>query len=387
MPRVQRTTVTLAIVGVIAWTGVALIALQLAARSALGFDLELLLEAGRAVAAGQQPYDPALIAGAAPDSVSLFYSYPPPVAQALALFAGIPSPVMLVTWWAGALAGSLAAAEALRRRLAPAVSAWDLGLAVAALAPLVLPFAVGLLFGNLDAWFPLLYGAMLLAALAPSPGTAVAGGAALAAAALKLHPASLGVWFLVRALRDRSSGGLRVVVAAFAAALAIVAASLIVGGIGPWSDYALVVQAGAGADIVDPRNAGPAAVITSMMSGDEAMARSLHVGVGVLALLVTAAAAWWRSDPLESFAWAAAASLATLPVTWYHYPSALIPVAIAALLRAPAPQRTRTRGLIVVAGVTAAVAIAALPLLWVAAVLVIAATIASRPVEPAPGVG
>lgn len=387
MPSVQRTTVTLALVGVIAWTGLALIALQLAARSALGFDLELLLEAGRAVAAGQQPYDPALLAGTAPDSVSLFYSYPPPVAQALALFAGIPSTIMLLVWWAGALAGSLVAAEVLRRRLAPAVSGRDLGLAIAALSPLVLPFAVGLLFGNLDAWFPLLYGTMLLAALASSPGTAVAGGTALAVAALKLHPASLGVWFLVRFVRDRSGGGRRVVMAACAAALAIVAASLIVGGTGPWSDYARVVQAGAGADIVDPRNAGPAAVITAWSGGDEAMARSLHIGVGVLAVLVTAAAAWWRPDPLESFAWAAVASLATLPVTWYHYPSALIPVAIAALLRAPGARRMRTRGLIVAAGVTAAVAIAALPLLWVAAGLVIAATIASRPAESAPGVG
>lgn len=387
MPRVQRTTLTLALVGVIAWTGLALIALQLAARSALGFDLELLLEAGRAVAAGQQPYDPALLAGAAPDSVSLFYSYPPPVAQALALFAGIPSTVMLVAWWAGALAGSLAAAEALRQRLAPAVPARDLALAVAAPSPLVLPFTVGLLFGNLDAWFPLLYGTMLLAALAPSPGTAVAGGTALAVAALKLHPASLGAWFLVRALRDRFGGGFNVVVAACAAALAVVAASLIVGGMGPWSDYVRVVQAGAGADIVDPRNAGPAAVITAWLGGDEAMARSLHVAVGVLAVLVTATAAWWRSDPLESFAWAAVASLATLPVTWYHYPSALIPVAIAALLRAPAARQMRTRGLIIAAGVTAAIAIAALPLLWVAAGLVIAATIASRPAAPAPAAG
>ena len=52
----------------------------------------------------------------------------------------------------------------------------------------------------------------------------------------------------------------------------------------------------------------------------------------MLALAVTALRpAWRRSDPLESFAWAAVASLATLPVTWYHYPSALLPIAIAAL--------------------------------------------------------
>ena len=34
-----------------------------------------------------------------------------------------------------------------------------------AVAPLVLPFAIAVLFGNLDAWYPLAYGALLLAAL------------------------------------------------------------------------------------------------------------------------------------------------------------------------------------------------------------------------------
>ena len=78
---------------------------------------------------------------------------------------------------------------------------------VAACAPLTLPFAVGLLFGNLDVWFPLLYGVMLLAAIAPGRATAVGGGVALAFAAVKLHPASLGLWFLTRAFRDRRAEG------------------------------------------------------------------------------------------------------------------------------------------------------------------------------------
>lgn len=378
---VQRTTLTLVVVGGIAWAGLAAIALQLAEGAAVGFDLELLLQAGRDVAAGRSPYDPAMLAGTAPQSTSLFYSYPPPVAQALAPFAGVPSTVMLLGWWAGAAAGLVVVAEALRRRLAPSRSAGQLALAVLALAPLVLPLTVGLLFGNLDAWFPFLYGAMVLAAVAPSRATAIGGGIALALAALKLHPASLGLWFLVRGLRgDRHA--LWATASAVAAGALVIVASVVVGGVGLWSDYALVVQAGSGADIVDPRNAGPAAVATSLLGGDEALARAIHLGVGLAAVAITILAAWRRRDPLESFAWAAAASLATLPVTWYHYPSALMPIALAALLRAPVERRDRVRVLVLAAGVTAAVALLALPLLWVAVALVIAAAVASK-VPPA----
>ena len=60
-------------------------------------------------------------------------------------------------------------------------------------APLVLPFAVALLFGNLDAWYPLLYGALLLAVLpGASKRVGLAGGAAAAIVVIaKLDPAPL----------------------------------------------------------------------------------------------------------------------------------------------------------------------------------------------------
>lgn len=383
----QRATLTLVVVGVIAWAGLVTIALRLSEGSALGFDLELLLQAGRDVAAGRSPYDPAMLAGTAPQSTNLFYSYPPPVAQALAPFAAVPSPVMLLGWWAGAAAGLVAAVEALRRRLAPARPAGQLALAALGLSPLVLPFTVGLLFGNFDAWFPFLYGVMVLAALRATQAAAVGGGIALALASLKLHPASLGVWFVVRGLRgDRQA--LRVAAAAVVTGTLVIAASIAVGGVQPWSEYALVVQAGSRADIVDPRNAGPAALITMALGGDEAFARVIHLVVGIAAMAITILAAWRRRDPLESFAWAAAASLFTLPVTWYHYPSALIPVALAALLRAPVGRRARVRLLVLAAGVAAAVALLALPLLWVAVGLVIAAAATSKvPPEAVPTSG
>src|SRR5688572_29153880 len=88
-----RAVVAAVVAGSIAWIGVIAIGLQLAARSAssLGFDLELLMEAGRDVAAGRSPYAPDLVSGAAPLATSLFYSYPPPVAQAFSLLAAMPS--------------------------------------------------------------------------------------------------------------------------------------------------------------------------------------------------------------------------------------------------------------------------------------------------------
>ena len=381
-----RAVMAAVVAGTIAWVGVIAIGLQLAARtpSSLGFDLELLIEAGREVAAGRSPYAPDLVSGGPPMATSLFYSYPPPVAQAFSLLAAIPEPVIFGLWSIGAIVGLLVATELLRRRLAAHRSPREVLFVVAAFAPLTLPFAVGLLFGNLDVWFPLLYGVMLLAAIAPGRATAVGGGAALALAIVKLHPASLGLWFLTRAFRDdrvegRSSARLSVVTAAVVGAV-ICGTSIVVWGTTVWSEYADVVRAGAQASIVDPRNAGIAAQVASL------------VGAGALA--VTVWAAWRRPDPVESFAWAAAASLATLPVTWYHYPSAMLPIAVAAMLRASGPNTGRVSLLVAAGAVVAAVSIVWLPLLWVAIGLIVAAARASAPAParvpagvPAPATG
>ncbi len=363
----------------IGWIGIIWIGAQLADRStsSLGFDLELLLQAGRDVAAGRSPYAPELVAGGPPLATSLFYSYPPPVAQATSFVSMVPSRLMLILWAIGAVGGYLAATELLRRRLAPHRSRREVLLVAAACAPLTLPFAVALLFGNLDAWFPFLYGVMLLSAVAPVRSTAIAGGVALALASLKLHPASLGVWFVMRAFRDPNHDGRAAARLVFATAVvtgfAAVGLSVLAGGSAMWADYAEVVRAGARATIVDPRNAGLAAQVAALIGSDDAVARTLHVGVGVAAVLLTAWAAWTRADPVESFAWATAASLATLPVTWYHYPSALMPIAVAAMLRASGQDLRRVSLLVIAAAIVAAVALVGLPLLWLAAALVIAA--------------
>ena len=387
-----RTVLAAVVVAVIGWAGVIGIALQLAAMAtpALGFDLELLLEAGRALASGRSPYGVDLVGGAAPTATDLFYSYPPPVAQLMTAFAGVPLSMMLVLWAAGAVGGLLVIAEMLRRRLAPDRASATVLLLIVAAAPLTLPFSVGLLFGNYDVWFPSLYGLMLVAVLAPGRGTDVAGGIGLVLASFKIHPASMALWFVVRWFRDRGGAAGAVLLTAITVGVVVLIVSVGMGGSALWAEYVAVVRSGTGAVIVDPRNAGFAALVASTFGLDDPTARMLHVGVAVLAVGVTTWAGLRHRDPVESFGWATAASLSTLPVTWYHYPSAMIPIAIAAWLRAGPPDRRRVIACLITAELVAVVALVILPLLWLAIGLVILAARWSRQsasVAAAPGGG
>jgi hypothetical protein len=62
-----------------------------------------------------------------------------------------------------------------------------------------------------------------------------------------------------------------------------------------------------------------------------------------------------------------------LPVTWFHYPAAMLPFALAGLLRSRGTAyATRVAGLGIAALIVSIVAIAVLPLIWVAVGLVIA---------------
>ncbi len=361
------------LVGVIGWAGVAYIGWMLwqSTPPKAGFDLSLLLEAARRVAAGQSPYDPSMLAGASPDATALFYSYPPPVAQAMTLLAWLPDGVVLVLWAIGAALGlrwvawRLAAVAGRRDPRADAIKA-------AAVMPLVLPFAVAVLFGNLDAWYGLAFGALVLAVGAgpSSRGRAVAGGVALGIVSVaKLHPALLLVWLAVRALVDRRGPARQVLASAVATGIVVVAASVLVGGLGPWQDYVHVVGAGSGAAVVDPRNVGPVSLLGQVVPLDGTGVRLAQAVVSLAALAVTVLAAWRVRDPLASVALAIAASLVVLPVTWYHYPVALIPVGIVLVVLRPA-----SRAWVAVAAVVADMAIGFIPLLWVAVGVLLAAT-------------
>src|ERR1019366_10191120 len=181
-----------------------------------------------------------------------------------------------------------------------------------ALAAFVYPFAIAVLFGNLNAWFPLLFGLVLLAVLSPGRGSAVAGGIALAvASATKLHPATLGLWLLARRWRDGPAGPSgRILTVAVACGLGLVAVSLLVGGVGPWADYVAFLRGGAvQADIVSPLNVGPASQIAQAFGLSEAAARVIQVPVTLAALAASVSAGRLFQDPVASFGAATIASL------------------------------------------------------------------------------
>jgi hypothetical protein len=368
------------VVALVGWTMIAWLGVRLFSASppAAGFDLELLIRAGRAVAAGASPYDPALVAGTAPGATSLFFSYPPVVAQAFALVAWAPSGLIFIAWAVGAVAAMLAVGERVRRTIRDSAPARGVGLATLAVASLTFPFTVAVLFGNVDAFFPALYGLALVAAVAPSRSTSIAGGIAIAIAAVaKLYPAGLGLWFAVRAARDRRS--LATVAAAILTVGILVLVSLAIGGLNPWRDYVSAVGSASRAELLDPRNIAPAALLARLIGGSSDVARLIQILVSAAAAVTIAWAAWKRPDPVESLAIAATATFVLLPVTWVHYPAALIPFGIAALLRADGPASRTTRVLIGGAIVVAGVSLFWLPLLWVAVGLAIAGVRASAP--------
>lgn len=376
--------------GVIGWAGLAWLAIQMfnATPRTAAFDLELLLQAGRDVAAGRSPYDPAMLAGGVPDAADLFYSYPPPVAQAMSLFAGLPSAVMFAGLWLLAIAGLAAGTVLISRRLDAELPVAAILVPVLAVSPLYLPFGIALLFGNLDALFPLAYALVLVAAVAPSSRSSVVGGIALGlAAAAKVHPAGLGPWFVGRLVRERRAGepvaSVRVILAAALTVIAIVALSLLAGGLELWRDYVPVAAAASNARLLDARNVGPAAQLALLVGGDEALVRTLHLPVALAAVAASLWAGWAVRDRLTGIAIAGIGSLVILPVTWYHYPAALIPFGVAAVVRARGTAAaTRTTALVAAAAALATLSIAWLPALWLAVGLGLAGVAASSPEGP-----
>jgi Glycosyltransferase family 87 len=370
--RVPLLTAVWLVAAVTGWAMIAWLAVKLfsATPSAAGFDLELLLRAGRDVAAGRSPYDPALLAGTAPNATRLFFSYPPLVAQAFAVVAFIPSGFAFAAFAVGAVAALTAASERVRGAIRATASAGAVALAVLAVASLTFPFAIAVLFGNVDAFFPAFYGLALVAAVSPARSAGIAGGVAIAVATgTKLYPAGLGLWFAVRSLRERRA--LLTVLVAIVGALVLLVVSLVVGGPDPWRDYVTVAGAVSRAELLDPANVAPAAMLARLLGRDSDFARLAQVAIALAAVVATVWAAWRRPDPVESLAIAATATLVLLPVTWIHYPAALIPFAVAALLRSEGRDGARVRLLVGAAVVIAGASLLWLPLLWVAIALVL----------------
>lgn len=380
------------VVAALGWVNIAILGKSLLAKSPpeAGFDLQLLLDAGRRVSLGGSPYDPNAVAGGL-QARDLFYSYPPLVAQVLAPFSTLPTWLILTVWCIGATAGLAAVASLLARSPVgqPAVVQSALSLDVALLtlaaAPFFFPFVVAVLFGNMDVWFPLLFGAVALTLATgratPSGAASAGSGAALAiASAVKLHPGTLVVWLALG--RPVTPGARRarvtVIVTAVAIGAAILALSLLVGGLGPWRQYVDYLRIGGNAVFASRVNIGPASQL-AILAGNPGLANSLALVFAVTAIAATVVAARVVHDPLESFAWAVVASLVVLPVTWYHYPVALMPVALAAWTRSRGTHLgRRVTALLVAAYLVADVAIVLPVTLWLAVVLLFAAVRWSR---------
>lgn len=378
---------TMAVLGVIMFNATPRIA---------AFDLDLLVAAGRAVGAGQPAYDPGLVQGVVPDAVDLFYSYPPIVAQVLAPFSGLPLGLIAILWSVASIGLLAVATVRIVRIVEPAVRGATVATGTVAVAAVTFPLLIAVLFGNLDAFFPALYGFALLGALSPRARDGVVGGAAVAIATVtKVYPAGLGLWFVVRAVvRWRVPAERRrlalVVGSTAAVGLGLVALSVAVFGLGPWQDYAKVASTAARAEIVDGRNAAPAAQLALWLHAGSDTARMLHIPVAIAAALAIVVAAWRVADPVLSLSIAAAASLLLLPISWIHYPAALLPFGAAAIARAetaPADARRTVRALAAGALLAGALAVTWLPCLWVAMGLALAAVRVSDPTRRARGAG
>lgn len=361
----------------IGWSGLVLIAISLLSTSPpqAGFDLALVLEAGRRVAEGRSPYDPALLAGSVPpSSVDLFFAYPPLVAQGAALAAGVPVVVLLFVLWIVAVGGLGWAVH----RLAVASRAGDPALAVVlvlGILPFVAPFSVALLFGNLDVLFPTVFALLLWWVMAPSRTAALLAGFGVALAVMtKLGPAIVLVWLAVRATRERDwrrAGHPATVLVVSLATIAFgLMTSSLVWGSAPWQDYLAVSRLVSGAELVELRNIGPAAQVALFLGVGERAARVFHLAVLGLAVVGTAAAARKIANSEMSLLVAVLASLVTLPITWFHYPASLLPFAITRLMAVgvggPGAWWWAPAGLVV-----ASLAVAWPPLLWLAVGLVV----------------
>lgn len=358
------------VAAVVGWTGLTALGIGLyqATPRQAGFDLELVLEAGRRWFAGAPLY-PSLGTASATD---LFYSYPPPVAQAASLISGVPTWLVLLALALVAVAGVVVVAT----RLATLTGhdRLDVALIVVATLPLVFPFAIGLLFGNLDVLVPAAFGAVLVALSGPSMAVGAVAGLALALVAVaKVYPGLVCLWLVVRMVRSEERAAIvPVVVSAIAGGVVVLGLSLLVGGAGPWADWLRLIAGSGSVGLLDVRNIGPAALVAGAFGLGESGARVLQVGMLGAALVAVLAAARLVRDPVASFTVAAVASTVVLPITWLHYAAALIPSAIAYALRAR--MSTSPGALLVAAAVVdgvAALLVPALAWLGVAALLAI----------------
>lgn len=298
-----------------------------------GYDFSAYWLAGSNLLAGSPIYAPDQLSGPYAPQRQFLYLYPPPLAAFVAPLSAIFFDYRLANWvWAGLGAAIIVAVVlAVGRReglfeperfsgLLAGRGRWLLVGAAFALPPVV----GELVLGNVHL---LLLGLLGLAWLGIRRGTAngerIAGLAIGVAAVIKVFPALIMLWFL---LRRRWTAAAFTVVGAAAATLLTHPLT----GIQPWLDYPNVL-----ANLSAPSDTRDTLAPTVWLAPflGFTVARVLLTVVGVAALAWSAV----RQDERSSFAVAVVVSLLIAPALYHHYLAILVMPFVLALGSRVAP--------------------------------------------------
>lgn len=283
-----------------------------------GYDFSYYWRAAAQLLAGQPIYSPEQLSGPyAPQGQSGFL-YPPPLAGTLTPFAALgPADYRLAAWGWSSLGAVVLVATVLavarseglgdRLRAAAGLGPWILVAAAFGFPPVI----GELVLGNVNLLLLGLFGAAWLGVRRGTTGGERAAGLAIGiAAAIKVFPGLLLLWFL---LTGRRQGALFVILGAAAAALV----TLPITGLQPWLDYpAALLNLSAPSDTTD--TLAPTVWLGQLVGFTPA--RLLVTAAGI-ALLAWSA----RARPARmSFTVAVLASILVAPALYQHYLAILV---------------------------------------------------------------
>jgi hypothetical protein len=276
----------------------------------------------------RSPYADAMFQGPVPALGSDRYRYPPMLAQAVAPLAVLPSGLGFAAWSALmvglVLLGTWLAVAGSEMALAPIALVWT-----TAGVAWFMPTVATLWTGNASATFALAVGAALF--VGRGPGTAdrarTAGAVAIAFAAVsRLSPFAL----VPAAVR----GGGRLGVAAIIAVAGLAGVSFVLAPFA-WRDYLTVLPNILAGTARFANNLAPDAVVVQLGAPSDvgSVVRGFSAVIGAATLLAS-----YRLAP-DGTGWPMAvvagvvAALLIPPVLWYHYLTALLPLAAFAWVR------------------------------------------------------
>ena len=274
------------------------------AASTLGYDYHAYANAAHRLLDGARLYDPSVsVAGG-----FAIYLYPPPFALAMISFALLPGDVGLWAWLAGLVAAFVLGVAVLPVRR-------EVRWTVVLLAALSWPFLYSVKLGQVG---PLLFLAFAVGWRALRQ--AVPLGVSIAVGALvKVQPALLFGWAVATQRRRAFAVGAAGCVAAAAAATPFIA-------LGGWWDYIDLLRR-VSTPVTTPHNFTPGA-IAFQMGATEGLANAVE-GLTLVAALVVAVWAWFRTDAETSYVTTVVASQLLSPLLWDHYAMLLlIPTAL-----------------------------------------------------------